>query len=423
MCKSNVQNNVLTKTTKYAMIFQNYNDVQKWIRERVMKQQLVDKFLEIYGDGDAVDVYFAPGRVNLIGEHTDYNGGHVFPCAITIGTYAVARRRTDDSVRLYSLNYPENGMIQASLRDLVYRKKDGWGNYPKGVLQTFISKGCQIPYGVEILYYGEIPKGLGIGSSASLGVVTGLILKELMELKDINMVDIALFTQLAENEYIGAGSGIMDPFTIAMGKKNHAIFLDTSDLSYIYAPLLLPHEKIIITNSQKSRLAVDERYQERRAQCEQALKELQRVVAIRDLGELTAEVFEQVQEMIESPIRLKRARHAVTENQRTIQAVEALERGDIEEFGQLMNASHLSLKEDYEVSCEELDILVEESWDIEGVLGSRMMGAGFGGCMISIVKNSAVNEFINHVGEHYKERTGLVAEFYVVETGNGAARI
>lgn len=386
-----------------------------------MKQQLVDKFLEIYGEGDGIKAYFAPGRVNLIGEHTDYNGGHVFPCALTVGTYGVARKREDTKVCLYSLNYPECGMVKASLSDLAYRQKDGWGNYPKGVIQTFISKNLKIPCGLDILYYGDIPKGLGIGSSASIEVVTGLILKDLMDYKDLSMIDIALFAQLAENEYVGMSCGIMDPFIIAMGKKDHAVFLDTSDLSYIYAPLALPHEKIIITNSQKARLAVDERYQERRAQCEKALEELQTVIAIRNLGELTAEVFEQVQEMIGSPVRLRRARHAVTENQRTIQAVEALKRGDIFELGQLMNASHLSLKEDYEVSCEELDILVEEAWEIDGVLGSRMMGAGFGGCTVSIVENSAVNEFIQRVGENYQKRTGLHADFYVVETGNGAA--
>lgn len=386
-----------------------------------MKQQLVDKFLEIFGGEGEPEVYFAPGRINLIGEHTDYNGGHVFPCAITVGTYAAARRRPDSQLCLYSLNYPESGLVRTSLSDLSYRQKDGWANYPKGVVQTFMCKNCRIFCGLDILYYGDIPKGLGIGSSASLEVVTGLILKDLMGLMDINLVDIALFSQLTENEYMGTGSGIMDPFAIAMGKKDHAIFLDTSDLSYIYAPLCLPHEKIIITNSRKARLAVDERYQERRTQCRLALEELQTVIAIRNLGELTAEVFEQVQEMIADPVRLCRARHAVTENQRTIQAVEALKKGDIEEFGQLMNASHLSLKEDYEVSCEELDILVEEAWDIEGVLGSRMMGAGFGGCTVSIVKNSAVNEFIGRVGQNYEKRTGRHAEFYVVETGNGAA--
>lgn len=388
-----------------------------------MRQLMADKFLEIYGEGGGVNVYFAPGRINLIGEHTDYNGGHVFPCAITVGTYAAARGRRDDKIRLYSLNYPENGIVKASLSDLAYRQKDGWGNYPKGVIQTFINKNCRIPCGLDILYYGDIPKGLGIGSSASIEVVTGLILKELMGLTDINLIDIALFSQLAENEYIGMSCGIMDPFTIAMGKKDHAIFLDTSDLSYEYAPLLLAHEKIIITNSRKGRSAVDKRYHERRMQCEEALRELQTVIAIRDLGELTAEVFEQVQEMIQDPVRLRRARHAVTENQRTIQAVQALKRGDIFEFGQLMNASHLSLKEDYEVSCEELDILVEEAWDIDGVVGSRMMGAGFGGCTVSIVENSAVNEFIRRVGENYRARTGLEAEFYVVETGNGAAAV
>lgn len=388
-----------------------------------MKQQMVDKFLEIYGEGEPVQVYFAPGRINLIGEHTDYNGGHVFPCAITIGTYAAARRRTDSRFRFYSMNYPEKGIVEAPLTELGYRREDGWGNYPKGVIQTFLNKGCQIACGLDLLYYGEIPKGLGIGSSASLEVVTGLILRDMMELKDISLIDIALFSQLAENEYMGMNCGVMDPFTIAMGKKDHAIFLDTSDLSYIYAPLKLPHEKMIITNSGKARVAVDERYQERRSQCEEALKELQTVISIHDLSELTEDVFEQVQEMIKSPVLVRRARHAVTENQRTIQAVEALKAGDLQEFGQLMDASHLSLKEDFEVSCEELDVLVEEAWKIDGVIGSRMMGAGFGGCTISIVADRAVNEFITQVGHNYRERTGRHAEFYVVETGDGATML
>jgi galactokinase len=388
-----------------------------------MKQQFVDKFLEIYGGDGDVRVYFAPGRVNLIGEHTDYNGGHVFPCAITIGTYAAARKRDDRLFHFYSLNYPGEKILEVSLDDLSYRREDGWANYPKSAVQTFQNKGYKIPCGLDVLYYGEIPKGLGIGSSASLEVITGLILKDLMGFEDLSMTDIALFSQLAENEYMGMNCGIMDPFTCAMGKKGHAIFLDTSDLSYIYAPLQLPHEKIIITNSQKERSAVDERYQERRAQCEEALKELQTVIAIHDLSELTSEVFEQVQEMIKSPLLVRRARHAVTENQRTIQAVKALQEGDIREFGQLMNASHRSLKEDFEVSCEELDALVEEAWAVEGVLGSRMMGAGFGGCTVSIVEDRAVHTFIDRVGSQYECRTGRHAEFYVVETGDGAARL
>lgn len=385
-----------------------------------MKKQLIDQFMEVFGESEGAKVYFAPGRVNLIGEHTDYNGGHVFPCAITLGTYAVARRREDSLIRMYSLNYPDKGIVTVSVDDLEYRMDDAWANYPKGMIRTCIKKGCQISCGLDLFYYGDIPKGLGIGSSASVSVVTGLILKDLMGLTDINMIDIALFAQLSENEYMGMNCGVMDPFASAMGRKDHAIFLDTSDLSYIYAPLELPHEKIVITNSKKSRVAVDERYQERRSQCELALEELQTVISIDDLGELTPEVFREVQEMIKSPVRIRRVRHAVSENQRTIQAVKALEQGDVEEFGRLMNESHRSLKEDYEVCCPELNLLVEEAWKIEGVLGSRMMGAGFGGCTVSIVKDSAVNEFIDKVGTVYKEHTGIQPEFYVVEVGNGA---
>ena len=385
-----------------------------------MKQRLIDKFQEIYGEDGPVSVYFAPGRVNLIGDHTDYNGGHVFVCAIAIGTYAVARKREDNRFRFYSLNYPEQGILEMNSGQMYYREEDGWGNYPKGVVRTFMKKGIQVKGGLDILYYGEIPKGLGIGSSASLTVVTGLILRDLLEIPDLSMVDIALFSQLTENEYLKTGGGIMDPFTIAMGKKDHAILLDTSNLSYIYAPLQLPHEKIIITNSGKPRDGVEDCVRQRRKECAEALKELQTVIAISNLSELTADVFEEVQEMIKDPVCLRRARHAVTENQRTMEAVKALEAGDVEEFGHLMNASHISLKEDYEVSGRELDILVEEAWKIGGVLGSRMMGAGFGGCTVSIVENSAVNDFISQVGENYYAQTGLKAEFYVVETGNGA---
>ena len=387
-----------------------------------MKQQVIDKFLDIYGGPEqGIKVYFAPGRVNLIGEHTDYNGGHVFPCAITIGTYAAARKRPDGMFRFYSLNYPEAGVLEVPMEKLEYRQEDGWANYSKGVIDTFRKKNYPVRRGLDLFYYGEIPKGLGLGSSASLEVVTGLILRDMMEYTDVSMVDVSLFAQLTENEYIGNRCGIMDPFTSAMGKKGNALLLDTSDLSYIYVPLKLSHERIIITNSRKERVDVEAEYEKRRAECETALQELQQVISIRSLGELTAEVFENVQEMIKDPVRIRRARHAVTENQRTIQAAEALEKGDIREFGQLMNASHLSLKEDYEVSCRELDILVEEAWNIDGVLGSRMMGAGFGGCTVSIVEEDAVNEFITKVGENYKEKTGLTPEFYVVVTGNGAS--
>lgn len=417
------RNKILTKAEYYAMII-NYKSISVEDREKTcMKQRLIDKFEEIYGDGGDIRAYFAPGRVNLIGDHTDYNGGHVFACAIAIGTFAVARRRADNEFRFYSMNYPEQGVLHMSSASLSYREADGWGNYAKGVVRTFIRKGCQVHGGLDILYYGEIPKGLGIGSSSSLTVVTGMILRDLLEIPDLNMVDIALFSQLTENEYLETGGGIMDPFTIAMGKKDHAILLNTSDLSYKYAPLELPDKKIIITNSGKPRDGVEAYVKMRRKECAEALRELQTVIAIRNLSELTAEVFEEVQEMIKNPICLKRARHAVTENQRTMEAVKALEAGNVAGFGQLMDVSHWSLKEDYEVSGRELDLLVEKAWGIEGVLGSRMMGAGIGGCTVSIVEDGAVNEFISRIGEEYQEETGLKAEFYVVETGDGAVAL
>ncbi|MCD8097231.1 MAG: galactokinase [Lachnospiraceae bacterium] len=388
-----------------------------------MKQRMIEKFEEIYGKDGEVSVYFAPGRANLIGEHTDYNGGHIFACTLTAGTYVAARKRPDNRFRFCSLNYPDSGILDRAGDELDYREEDNWGNYPKGVIRTFIAKGYPVEGGLDLLYYGEIPKGLGIGSSASINVATGLILRDLMGLENVTKVDIALFSALAEGEYMKNGGGILDPFTVAMGKKDHAILLDTSDFSYSYSPLDLPHEKVIITNSGKAREGLVERTLERRHECDQALRELQRVISINNLCELTAEVFEQVQEMIKSPVCVRRARHVITENQRTRQAVEAMQKGDIREFGQLMNASHLSLKEDYEVSCEELDILVEEAWELDGVVGSRMMGAGYGGCTVSIVGEDSVSEFIEKVGTNYTRRTGRRAEFYVVETGDGATRL
>lgn len=386
-----------------------------------MIQLLKDKFLEIYGEGGPIHAYFAPGRVNLIGDHTDYNGGHVFPCAIAIGTHALARERDDLDICLYSMNFPQVGVKRFSLDDLGYRKEDDWTNFIKGILVSYMKRGGKITKGLDVFFYGELPTGLGVASSASIEILMCLILKDFLNLEEgFGMVDIALLVKYSENEYLGMNAGIMDPFTIAMGKKDHAIFLDTSNLTYEYAPLKLNHEKIIISNSGKERLAVAQRSMERRRECEQALKDLQTVIAIHDLGELTSEVFEMVREMIKDPVLVRRARHAVTENERTMLAVEALKRGDLQRFGRLMNESHISLRDDYEMSCMELDVLVEEAWKIKGVIGSRLMGAGCGGCTVSIVSNEAVPEFLNKVGKNYKERTGRTAEFYVVETGDGA---
>ena len=384
------------------------------------KEELIQKFQELYGAEGDIRTYFAPGRVNLIGEHTDYNGGHVFPCALTIGTYAVARKRTDRKLRFFSVNFERLGIIESSLDDLVPSRSAGWTNYPKGVMWTFGKRGMEISNGVDILLYGNIPNGSGLSSSASVEVVTGVMLRDLFGFDSLTNIDLALIGQQSENEYNGVNCGIMDQFAVAMGKKDYAIFLDTSDLSYTYAPIKLDHARIVIASSNKKRGLGDSKYNERRAECEAALAELQKVVDIKSLGDLTEEAFEQYKDAIKDETRKKRAKHAVYENQRTIQAVAALEANDIAKFGQLMNASHVSLRDDYEVTGKELDTLVEEAWKIPGVIGSRMTGAGFGGCTVSIVENDAVENFISKVGEAYKKAIGYAADFYVIDVGEGA---
>ena len=384
-----------------------------------MREQLIAQFKEIFGaDGD-IRTYFAPGRVNLIGEHTDYNGGHVFPCALTIGTYAVARKREDNQLRFYSVNFEKLGVIDSALDDLTPSKKAGWTNYPKGVMWAFEGRGYKLPTGLDILIYGNIPNGSGLSSSASLEVLTGVMLKDMFGF-DVSMVDIALIGQYSENNFNGCNCGIMDQFASAMGKKDHAIFLDTNTLQYEYAPVVLEDAKIVIINSKVKHSLVDSAYNDRRNECETALKELQEVVDIKTLGDLTEEEFEAHKDAIKDPIRVKRAKHAVYENQRAIKAVEALKANDVETFGKLMNASHVSLRDDYEVSCEEIDVLVDLAWETEGVIGSRITGGGFGGCTVSIVKNDAVDNFISKIGAAYKEKVGHEAEFYVVDIGDGA---
>ena len=385
-----------------------------------MKETVLKRFEEVFGDRNGVKVFFAPGRVNLFGEHTDYNGGHVFPCALTIGTYAAARVREDKKLRFYSMNFEHLGVIESDLEDLKPEKEAGWTNYPKGVMWAFGERGFQIPSGMDILLSGNIPNGSGLSSSASVEVVTGAILREFFGF-DVSNQDLALIGQFSGNKFNGVNCGIMDQFAIAMGKKDHAIFLDTADLSYTYAPVKLKGAKIVIACSNKKRGLGDSKYNERRSECETALSELQKVVDIKSLGELTQEQFEQYKSAIKDTTRVKRAKHAVYENQRTLQAVAALQSDDIALFGQLMNASHVSLRDDYEVTGAELDTLVEEAWKVEGVIGSRMTGAGFGGCTVSIVKDEAIDRFIDQVGRAYKSRIGYAADFYVVEVGDGPA--
>ncbi len=388
----------------------------------MMEQDVLAKFKELFGGEGDIGVYFAPGRVNMIGEHTDYNGGHVFPCALTIGTYGVVRKREDHKLRFYSMNFEELGILEASIDDLKPEKDADWTNYPKGVIWAFGEKGMKVDSGMDLLLFGNIPNGSGLSSSASVEVLTGYILKSLYGF-DVTNQDLALIGQYSENHFNGVNCGIMDQFAIAMGKQGHAIFLDTATLDYTYAPIKLENAKIVISCSNKKRGLGDSKYNERRSECETALAELQQVVGINSLGDLTEEQFEQYKSAIKDEVRVKRAKHAVYENQRTMKAVEALKNNDVKLFGELMNASHVSLRDDYEVTGVELDTLVEEAWKIDGVIGSRMTGAGFGGCTVSIVKDEAVDTFIEEVGKAYKDKIGYAADFYVVEIGDGPRKL
>ena len=387
-----------------------------------MKEMVLKKFEELYGNADGAGVYFAPGRVNMIGEHTDYNGGHVFPCALTIGTYAAVKKRTDRKLRFYSMNFEKMGVVESSLDDLTPSDAAGWTNYPKGGMWAFAERGMKMDCGLDIVLNGNIPNGSGLSSSASLEVLTGFYLRDLFGF-DVTNVDLALIGQYSENNFNGMNCGIMDQFASAMGKKDNAIFLDTADLSYQYAPLVLDGAKIIVTNSNVKHSLVNSAYNERRSECERALEELKTVVDIKGLGDLSEEQFEADKDAIKDDIRKKRAKHAVYENQRTIRAVEALKNNNLKEFGELMNASHVSLRDDYEVSCDEIDVLVEEAWKVDGVIGSRITGGGFGGCTVSIVKDEAVDTFKEKVGAAYKERVGKNADFYVVEIGDGPSKL
>ena len=388
-----------------------------------MKKKLFDKFTELFGSADGARFYFSPGRVNLIGEHTDYNGGHVFPCALTIGTYGAARRRNDRLIHFYSMNLDRFGVVEVSLDDLSFNSKYNWANYPLGVVWAFAEKGYTLDCGFDMVIWGNIPNGSGLSSSASLEVLTGVILTDLFDISSLSMTDLALIGQYSENNFNGCNCGIMDQFAVAMGKKDNAIFLDTSTLKFEYAPIELKDARIIITNSKVKHSLVDSAYNDRRQECADALAALQKDLDIESLGELSPEEFEANKGLITDPVQLKRAKHAVYENQRTIDAVASLRAGDIVRFGELMNQSHISLRDDYAVSCEEIDTLVDLAWKIPGVIGSRITGGGFGGCTVSIVKNDSVDTFIESIGKAYKEKVGHEAEFYTVQIGDGAARL
>jgi len=385
-------------------------------------ENLKNDFTEIFNE-NPTNIYFSPGRVNLIGEHTDYNGGNVFPCALSIGTYGLTTKRDDKKVRLYSNNFKDIGVIEFDLDQLKFEKEHDWANYPKGVIKTFKDHGFDISNGFNVLVYGNIPNGSGLSSSASLELLTSIILKDTFNLK-IDMVSMVKMSQEAENKFIGVNCGIMDQFAIGMGTKDCAILLDCNTLEYRYSKINMDGYKLVIGNTNKKRGLVDSKYNERRAECEEALRILKEYKNVSSLGELTEEDFESLKDKIENPIIRKRAKHAVLENLRTLKAVETLENNDIKTFGELMNQSHISLRDDYEVTGIELDTLVEAAWDQkDNVIGSRMTGAGFGGCTISIVKEDSIDEFINYSTEKYEKIIGYKPSFYVVDISDGTRKL
>ena len=386
-------------------------------------EEIKTVFYEMFGEKGAVHSYFAPGRVNLIGEHTDYNGGHVFPCALTLGTYGIARKRDDRKIRMYSVNFKDTGVIESSLDELVPSVEAGWTNYVCGVIWSFLKHGIKIENGIDLLVYGDIPNGSGLSSSASLEVLVGLVLKDLFGYDSVDMQAIAVMGQYAENHYNNLNCGIMDQFASAMGKADHAIFLDTNTLTYEYAPLNFSNSRIVVTNSKVKHSLVSSAYNDRQRECKEALEDLQKLLPIKELGELSPGEYERYKENIKDPVCRKRAKHAVYENARTIQAVDALRKNDTEAFGKLMNESHISLRDDYEVSCHEIDTLVNLAWSVPGVYGSRITGGGFGGCTVSVVREENLDQFVKEVTEGYKNETGLQAEIYIVYAGNGAYKI
>lgn len=393
-----------------------------------MKDRVIKEFRKLYGSEGNAACYFAPGRINLIGEHTDYNGGHVFPCALTFGTYVAVRRRNDDILRLASVNFPDDGIITCSIKDLKPLYDDSWTAYVKGVIWAIIEGGRGSITGMDILIGGDVPAGAGLSSSASLEVAVGYMLSDQFGLA-LSNVDIALIGQRAENEYVGVNCGIMDQFASAMGRKDHAIFLDTNTLDYEYVPLALEGCSIIITNTNKPHSLNDSAYNDRRRECGEALEGINRFLAshqeqtIDNLCSLSAEDFDRVKQCISDPVVMRRARHAVTEDQRTRDAVKVLQQGDIAAFGKLMNASHMSLSDDYEVSCPELDLLAETAWTISGVIGSRMTGGGFGGCTVSIIETYAVSEYEETAGKKYREAFGYDCTFIGGAAGDGPRRV
>ena len=373
----------------------------------------------------AEKVFFAPGRVNLIGEHTDYNGGCVFPCALSFGVWLWMAPNKDNVLRFHSLNMPR--VYEIPIDTITPQPDRAWCNYALGCIEIIRRKGGVLTRGYDLLYYGNVPAGAGLSSSAAMEVVTARAFSEEMgyTLSDEKQyrTELALIGQACEHEYAGVMCGIMDQFASAQGKKNHAIYLNCNTLEFEHVPVTLEAVKVVITNTHSPHHLDNGAYNDRVNQCKLAVEQISKVKPIKFLAELTPGDWQTIEGAITDPIAKKRARHVVGEVARTDAAVEALRRGDITTFGQLMTASHISLRDDYEVTGPELDALAEAAWQVEGVLGSRMTGGGFGGCTVSLVREDAIERFKDFVGSEYNKKTGLTADFYVAEIGDGVTRL
>ncbi len=390
-----------------------------------MLKEMRNTFTKIFGTAYEPEKFFAPGRVNLIGEHTDHEGGFVFPCAINLGIYALAAKRDDKILRLYSMNFDEGIFTPFEINiDEIKNKIDirTWVNYPLGVVNILKNHGYKLNYGADILYNGNLPGGAGLSSSAAIEVLTGKIFSELFNL-NIDGVSMAKFSQEAENNFVGMNCGIMDQFAVSMGRKDHAVLLNCSTLEYSYAPLNLENYKIVITNSNVPHSLAGSEYNLRRQQCEEALADINKIKKISCLCGLNQNELDEYSYCVKNPVNLRRAHHAVSENARAIRASHALKSGDLKTFGRLMNASHVSLRDDYQVTVPELDTLASLAWEFPGVIGSRMTGGGFGGCTVSIVESEKVNDFIEKIGAGYEKLTNRKASFYCIETSDGAKKI
>lgn len=385
-----------------------------------MKKSSKDLFISKFGYSPAITA-FAPGRVNLIGEHTDYNGGYVFPCAINLGIEGSAAVRTDDRIRLVSGNFPNSGIIEMSIDELLPSKR--WIDYVIGVIKSFGEIADPIKFGLDIAVIGDLPDGSGLSSSAALEVLTGFILSELFEQGSVTKKEIALIGQHSENNFIGVSCGIMDQFASAMGKEGSAILLDSSKLNYDYSPLPSGEISVIIVNSGVKHSLASSEYNTRHLECNEALNVLRALCNVYSLCELTGKEFEKYSSYIKNDTVRKRAAHAISENERTLKAADALKARDYITFGRLMNESHSSLRYDYEVSCDELDFLVDTAQGFSGVYGSRMTGGGFGGCTVNLVKKEQTEGFVRSICSEYKNKFGIDAKCYTVRASEGVHRV